>query len=99
MIAAVASIGALLVAAPALVRLWRGPTAADRLAAGYLIGIAIAAALAACGAAAKSDAVVTLAIVLALVQNVVFVAALKAARRNSYQPALAALRRARDSAG
>lgn len=96
MIAAVAAIGAALVAAPALLRLWRGPTTADRLAASYLIGIAVAAALAACGAAANADGLVTVAIVLALVQNVVFVAALKAARRKSYQPALAALRRTRE---
>lgn len=96
MIAATAAIGAALAAAPALFRLWRGPTPTDRLAAGYLLGVILAIALAASGVAAGEEALVTVGIVVALVQLVVFIAVLKASRRRSFQPALAALRRTRE---
>jgi len=93
MIAAIACIAAALAALPALVRLWRGPTSHDRVAAGYLLMTIAAVALAAVGVTAGSDAILVAAILGALAQNVVFVAVLKAARRRSFQPALAALRR------
>jgi multisubunit Na+/H+ antiporter MnhF subunit len=96
MIAVVAAIGAALAAAPALFRLWRGPTPMDRLAAGYLLGVIFAIVLAAAGVAAVEEALVTVGLVVALTQLVVFTAVLKASRRRSFQPALAALRRARE---
>ena len=94
MIAVVAGLGAALVAGPALFRVWRGPTATDRMVAAYILGVTLSIAAAAYGAAARNEAIVTSAILISLVQNVVFVAILKAARRRSFQPALAALRRA-----
>jgi multisubunit Na+/H+ antiporter MnhF subunit len=99
MIAITAAIGAAIAAMPALIRLWRGPTPTDRLAAAYLLGVIAAIALAACGAAAGEEALVTAGIVIVLAQMVVFTAVLKAARRRSFQPALAALRRDQSGAG
>jgi len=91
MIAAIACIGAFFAAAPALIRLWRGPTLHDRAVASYVIAASLAVALAAVGVAYASDALVVAAIIVVLGQIVVIAALLKAARRRSFQPALAAL--------
>lgn len=93
MIAAIACIGAVIAAAPALVRLWRGPTLHDRAVASYVIAAAVAVALGAVGAALALDTLVVAALIVVLGQVIVITALLKSARRRSFQPALAALTR------
>ena len=91
MIAIVAALGVAFACALLLARLMRGPTPFDRLLIGHALWVN-AALIAAClatfaGDAARLDA----ALALALLDAVLVLAAVKALRRNSFQPPLAPL--------
>jgi multicomponent Na+:H+ antiporter subunit F len=91
MIALPAALATTFAGALFLLRLVQGPTASDRLLAAHALGM-IAALTAACIAIALGNAaLLDGALALALADAVLVVAAIKALRRNSFQPALAPL--------
>lgn len=80
-----------LAAALHLAALWRGPTAFDRLLAAHALWGAAALVAAGAGAISGSRAALDGALALVLLDAVLALAAVKALRRNSFQPALAPL--------
>ncbi|MDX2235148.1 MAG: hypothetical protein NW200_11690 [Hyphomonadaceae bacterium] len=87
--------GALLLAALAaaaglcMARLVRGPTPYDRLLMAHALWMLAALLLAGLGALGDAPALIDGAIAVALMDGVIVLAAVKALRRNSFQPALA----------
>ncbi len=91
MIAAAAALGACVACALLIARLVRGPTPFDRLLMAHAVWVN-AALVVACLAAIAGDPVwIDAALALALLDAVVVLAAVKALRRNSFQPPLAPL--------
>ena len=91
MIAAASALGVAFACALLLARLMRGPTPFDRLLVGHALWVN-AALIVACLATLAGDATwLDAAIALALLDAVLVLAAVKAVRRNSFQPPLAPL--------
>ena len=91
MIVIAAALGVALASALLLIRLLRGPTPFDRLLIGHALWVN-AALIVACLASFAGDAVwLDAALALALLDAVLVLAAVKALRRNSFQPPLAPL--------
>lgn len=95
MIAAGLLLGVGIAAALLAVRLVRGPTPYDQLLMGHALWMHAALLVAALGALAGSHDALDAALLIAVLGVVPVLAAVKALRRNSFQPALAP----RDDAG
>jgi multisubunit Na+/H+ antiporter MnhF subunit len=91
MIAALALVAVLIAAALHLARLWIGPTPYDRVLMGHALWGAAALVVAGAGALTGSHAALDAALALVLFDAMLVLGAVKALRRNSFQPALAPL--------
>lgn len=91
MTAIVVAIGVCIALLPWLARLVAGPTAFDRMLAGHVIWCGAALVSASLAVKGGADTLLDAALAFALVDGVLVLVALKAMRRNSFQPALAPL--------
>lgn len=91
MIALASALGVMLASALLLARLVRGPTPYDRLLVGHALWLNAALIVACLATGAGQVAWLDAALALTLFDAVLVLAAVKALRRNSFQPPLAAL--------
>lgn len=91
MIAAVAALGVCAACALLLARLVRGPTPFDRLLMAHAVWVNAALVVACLAAIARDPVWIDAALALALLDAALVLAAVKALRRNSFQPPLAPL--------
>lgn len=89
MIAMAIAMAVALALSPWLARLLAGPTAFDRMLAGHMVWCGAALIAACLGVALNIAALFDAALAFSLVDGVLVLAAVKAQRRNSFQPALA----------